>query len=555
MTYPISRYLDVRQSYFPSIRSDGRRVAFLYNMTGVPQVWQVPLSGSVDEPLWPEQVTFEHERVMGVWFSPAPGDGRSIYTRDVGGNEKAQIFVLPSDGSPERCLTADYETAMHIFGAWSGDGERILFAANRRHPGLFDLYVQPLDGEARLVWQNESPGYLHNQVFSPDGRRAAITRMASSFSHELFEIDLETGTARQYLASGDAVRFGACYYAADGQSLYLTTDRDADFIYVARLDLRSGELEPIVVPDWDCECLALAPDGKALAFAINVDGTHEIRLFDLDTGTMRKAPAVGDAPGLVADGFFVFSSDATQLVFSFTSATRTIDVFVWDLVRDRVCAVTRSSHGGVPISSFVAPELVRYPTFDQDATGKKRHIPAWFYKPVIDSDRPLPVVVMVHGGPEGQFRPGFHFLIQYFLHHGYAVFAPNVRGSTGYGKAYSHLDDVEKRMDSVADLAHAAHWLKAQPGIDGERLVVYGGSYGGFMVLSAVTTYPALWAAGVDIVGISNLATFLENTSDYRRGHREAEYGSLARDRAFLERIAPIHHVDRITAPLIVIHG
>ena len=146
-------------------------------------------------------------------------------------------------------------------------------------------------------------------------------------------------------------------------------------------------------------------------------------------------------------------------------------------------------------------------------------------------------------------------MIQYFLNNGYAVLAPNVRGSTGYGKTYSHLDDVEKRMDSVADLAHAARWLKARSDIDGERLAVYGGSYGGFMVLSALTTYPELWAAGVDIVGISNLATFLQNTSDYRRGHREAEYGSLARDRAFLERIAPINHIDRIVAPLIVIHG
>jgi dipeptidyl aminopeptidase/acylaminoacyl peptidase len=167
----------------------------------------------------------------------------------------------------------------------------------------------------------------------------------------------------------------------------------------------------------------------------------------------------------------------------------------------------------------------------------------------------VPVIVLVHGGPEGQFQPYFHFFIQYFVHHGYAVLAPNVRGSTGYGKAYSHLDDVEKRMDSVADLAQAAHWLKQQPGIDGERLVVYGGSYGGFMVLSALTTYPELWAAGVDIVGISNFVTFLENTSEYRRATREAEYGSLAHDRDFLERISPSRHIDALRAPLLIIHG
>jgi dipeptidyl aminopeptidase/acylaminoacyl peptidase len=167
----------------------------------------------------------------------------------------------------------------------------------------------------------------------------------------------------------------------------------------------------------------------------------------------------------------------------------------------------------------------------------------------------LPVIVVVHGGPESQFVPYFHFFVQYFVNNGFAVLAPNVRGSTGYGKAYSHLDDQRLRMDSVADLAHAAHWLKQQPGIDSDRIVVHGGSYGGFMVLAALTTNPELWAAGVDIVGISSLATFLENTSAYRRKSREAEYGSLEHDREFLEAIAPIKHVDRIRVPLMVIHG
>ena len=204
---------------------------------------------------------------------------------------------------------------------------------------------------------------------------------------------------------------------------------------------------------------------------------------------------------------------------------------------------------GLPVEQFVAPELIEFPTFDD------RQIPAWYYRPAASSDEPLPVVVIVHGGPESQTRPYFTFLAQYLVNNGYAVLAPNVRGSTGYGKAYSHLDDVERRMDSVADLAHAAYWLGEQPEIDAQRIAVYGGSYGGFMVLAALTNYPELWAAGVDIVGISNFVTFLENTSDYRRGHREAEYGSLARDRDFLESIAPMRHIERLVAPLMVIHG
>jgi dipeptidyl aminopeptidase/acylaminoacyl peptidase len=383
-----------------------------------------------------------------------------------------------------------------------------------------------------------------------------VARVSSSFHHELFEVDLQAGVARRLVETEEDVRYLGCCYAPGGRSLYLVTDLGADLLYVARLDLEGGELEKVSAPGWDCEALRLSPDGRRLAYALNVGGVHEIRLLDLDTGATRAAPSVvEDVPGLLVGEQLVFSPDGKRLAFSFTLATRTPDIYIWELETDGVYAATRSSHGGIPVETFVAPELIHYPTFDQDDAGKTRRIPAWLYQPTQDGDKALPVVVVVHGGPEGQYRPTFNWLIQFFLHNGYAVLAPNVRGSTGYGKAYSHLDDVERRMDSVADLAHAVHWLREQPGIDGERIVVYGGSYGGFMVLSALTTYPDLWAAGIDIVGISNLATFLENTSDYRRGHREAEYGSLARDRAFLERIAPINHVDQISVPLMVIHG
>jgi dipeptidyl aminopeptidase/acylaminoacyl peptidase len=463
-------------------------------------------------------------------------------------------LVLLSPDQPPRTLTAGHEGAMHTMGEWSPDGARILFAANRRDPGLFDLYLQPLEGEARMVWRNDQPGYLLNASFAPDGRRAVVTRMSSSFDHALFEIDLERGTARRLIDTGEPVRFTRCCYAADGQSLYVDTDLDADWLYIGRLDLESGEVTPLVAPGWDCESLERAPDGQALAYTVNVDGVRTPYILDLAAGTSRAAPGLDGGPGLVADGQLAFSPAGDRLAFAYTYATRAADVHVWDLARDRIDRATRSSHGGIPLARFVAPQLIHYPTFDDDDTGGTRRIPAWFYKPA-QAERPLPVIVLVHGGPEGQYSPSFHPLIQYWVDRGYAVLAPNVRGSTGYGKAYSHLDDVEKRMDSVADLAHAARWLRAQPEVDGARIVVYGGSYGGFMVLSALTAYPELWAAGVDIVGISNLATFLENTSGYRRKHREAEYGSLARDRAFLERIAPIHHVDQIDCPLFVIHG
>lgn len=548
--YPISRYLNIHSAYAPGLAADGQHVAFLSNASGIPQLWRVEIPAPGGVPLWPDQLTFAVERVLGVRSSPAEGDGRLIYARDVGGDENAQLFLLSPDGS-EVPLTAGHEGAMHVLGHWSTDAQSILFAANRRDPGLFDLYRQPLDGVAALIWQNDQPGFVETVDLSPDGRHAAVCRMGSGSSHDLFEVDLTSGEARRVNPADEQARYEAVWYAADGRSLYVDTDYHSDFLYVARLDLASGTLQPVVTAAWDVECLTRSPDGRWLAYVVNVNGASDLRLLDLSSGQERHAPAFSPAAGVVAmmEGYLTFSPDSARLAFSFTSAVRTSDIFVWDLAADTVQAVTRSSHAGLAPDSFTAPEVVHYTSFDG------RRIPAWSYKPTAYSGRPYPVIVVVHGGPEAQFQPYFQPIIQYFLHHGYAVLAPNVRGSTGYGKAYSHLDDVEKRLDAVADLAAAAYWLQRQPDIDGDRLAVYGGSYGGFMVLAALTLYPDLWAAGVDIVGISNMVTFLENTSAYRRAHREAEYGSLAHDREFLTQISPLNHVDQITAPLIVIHG
>jgi dipeptidyl aminopeptidase/acylaminoacyl peptidase len=407
-----------------------------------------------------------------------------------------------------------------------------------------------------MVWQNNTPGFLYNLHFSPDKKRAIFTRETSSFNHSLFEVNLVNGTVRRLLNHTQPIRIPACCYTKDGHGLYLTTDLDSDYLYVASLDPESGEIEKVAAPNWDCSGLALSPDGSHLAYLININGVDAITTMHTSTFETRQCPAPNDDPGIVQGGSLAFAPDSQSIAFSFSSATHTPDIYLWELATDNLRQMTRSSHGGLPTDEFVKPRLIQYPTFDYKKDNAIRKIPAWLYKPgIVTENSRLPVVIMPHGGPESQFRPAFHFLIQYFVHHGYCVLAPNVRGSTGYGKHYSHLDDVRKRMDSVKDLAFAAFWLKAQPEIDPARVIVYGGSYGGFMVLAALTTYPALWAAGVDIVGISNLATFLENTSDYRRAHREAEYGSLDQDRDFLEEIAPINHIDRIKAPLIVIHG
>jgi dipeptidyl aminopeptidase/acylaminoacyl peptidase len=546
MTYPLSRYLSVQQAYAPGFL-EGERLAFISTMTGLPQLYGVSLAKD-SELRWPDPLTFESDRVLGAW--PSPDGRRIVYARDAGGDENAQLFLLDAGGGLEAPLTAGYEGVMHAFGSWLPDGQSFLFAANRRRADRFDIYHQALQGEARVVFKHDEPGYLRQLVLSPDGKRVTLQRAVSSSRHDLFEIELETGEVRKLTPPDEAAIYEPAGYDESGRTLYLATDSGSDFNYLAALDLASLELTPLEQPGWDVELAELSPDRKRLAYVVNEAGASRLYCLMLETGKALACPQTARVAGVVGmmDGELVFSPDSRQLAFSFTSSGRSSDVFVWNLEENAVSAATRSSHAGLPVESFVEPRLIRYSSFDG------LEIPAWLYEPKGQSG-PIPVVVIVHGGPESQTRPSFNFLAQYLAHHGYAVLAPNVRGSTGYGKTYSHLDDVEKRMDAVADLAHAATWLKAQPRLDGERLTVYGGSYGGFMVLAALSHYPELFTAGIDIVGISNFVTFLKNTSGYRRAHREAEYGSLARDRDFLESISPLNRADRIRGPLMVVHG
>jgi dipeptidyl aminopeptidase/acylaminoacyl peptidase len=226
------------------------------------------------------------------------------------------------------------------------------------------------------------------------------------------------------------------------------------------------------------------------------------------------------------------------------------NVWVYDIRKNKLMQVTHSDRAGIAPASFVAPQLVHYKTFDG------RQIPAWFYLPAgAQSDGSLPTIVYLHGGPESQTRADFNPIIQYFVNNGYAVLAPNVRGSTGYGKTYHHLDDVAKRMDSVRDAAMAVEYLKSSGYAHPQKMACMGGSYGGFMVLSLVTQYPDLWAAGVDLYGVANFISFFKHTGPYRRKHRASEYGNPDKDADFLRSISPIHRVDRITAPMMILQG
>jgi dipeptidyl aminopeptidase/acylaminoacyl peptidase len=528
-----ARYLNIRSAYTPAWSAGGERVAFLTDITGTLQTWAVDADGG-----WPDQLTFFQDK---VWALDAAPDGeRFICTRDIGGNERYQLYLVSADGAEVRRITRD-DGAIHHFGAWSRDGARIAYASNARSGVHFDAYVQPAGGGPEMVFQGD--GNYRVLAWSPDGRYLVLSLEISSAHQVLYLLDLETGEPRALTPQDEPVSNRQVRWAADG-TLYLLTDRDREFTGLARLDVENGRVTYLVDHHHDLEALAVSPDARALAYVANVDGSTRLYIHDLDAG--RSGQVLGLPHGVIAEP--TFSPEGDRVAVSVQGPRHNQNIWTVDVASFEPRQVTRSSLAGVSQESLIAPQLIHYETFDG------RSIPAFFYRPA-EVEPPLPVILYVHGGPASQTRADFDPRFQFFLSRGYAILAPNVRGSSGYGKSYMALDDVHKRMDSVADLKSAVEWLRASGEVSPDRIAIYGRSYGGFMVLAAVTAYPDLWAAAIDVVGIGNWVTFLENTGPWRRAHREREYGSLAHDREFLESISPIHKIDLIRAPMLVIHG
>ncbi len=540
--YDVERYLNVRSAGGASFGPAGERLAFLLDSTGVDQVW------TVDEPgAWPEQRTFYDERVAFADWSPTRPE--LAFGMDEGGNERLQLYRLNATDGTVTDLTG-LPDAKHQWGGWSGDGDRFAFASNRRDEAVFDVYVQDRDAtgdDAELVLEGD--GWLEAGEWGPDDERLVVREAHWSFDQDIYVVDVETGETEHVTPHEGDVRYASVQWGPDGESLYLVTDEGSDTTYLARLDLDSGDLETVVDGgDWNVDGVVVHGGTGRLAYSRNVDGYTELGVGELDGPTDVFEFPTPDLPGGVA-GDVDFAPDGDRFALTVGGGDRNGNVYVVEVETGDAEQWTRAPTAGIPPETFRAPDLVRYESFDG------LEVPALFTLPEDAPEGETPVVVDIHGGPESQRRPGFSAVTQYLLDNGYAVFEPNVRGSTGYGREYTHLDDVEKRMDSVADIEAGVEWLADRPEVDPDRVVAMGGSYGGFMVLAALSEYPDLWAAGVDVVGIANFVTFLENTGDWRRSLREAEYGSLDDDREFLESVSPINNVDAIEAPLFVIHG
>ncbi len=511
------------------------------------------------------QLTFDNEPVGGVSANPARGARSFLFSRDRGGNENAQLYLQNLDSREVRRLTDG--KSRHGGAVWSRDGRRLAFQGNARNGINQDVYViEPGSAAApRLIVAAQTQTWTPLD-WSPDGQRLLLLDYRSVTDAALYVVEVATGTLTRVSLAGSAqssqtplqpqTGIGSARFAADGRGVWLTADLGGEFRQLRYVDLIDGSLRTLTAElPWDIEDFEPSADGRWLAYIANIDGYSELRLADLGAATTLQPRGL---PAGVISGLR-FDKNGSTLGMSIETANSPRDAWTYDLNKGEATRWTFSETGLVDPTRLATAQVFRYPSWDR-VGGAARQIPALIQKPL----RPAatgsrhPVVIDIHGGPEGQSRPGYSAYLQYLVAElGYVVIQPNVRGSTGYGRSFTLLDNGRLREDSVRDIGALLVWIAAQPDLDAKRVVVMGGSYGGYMVLASLIAYGDRLRGGIDVVGISNFVTFLESTAGYRRDLRRAEYGD-ERDpsmRAFLQRISPLERAHMIRRPLLVVQG
>ncbi len=548
----LRRFQNVRSARLLDWTADGRSLYVRTRFAEVSQIHRVDMPGGARH-----QLTFFEEPVGDVERQPA---GRLLtFTRDAGGDEFSQIFTFdPLTG--RSVMLTDGESRNGEF-EWSRDGRRLAFQSTRRNGASNDIWMldAAAPGAARIVLESPDGSWWAPAEFSASGSRLLVENYLSIADSRIHLLDLDAGEL-ELLAGGDgepSTNYPIGFDAGD-RGAWLITNRGGEFDQLAWLPLAGGAEPQIVTADipWDVDAATLCNDRRRLAFVVNEDGHSALYLLDTRTRRYRRVDSV--PTGQVYE--MKFSPDDRRLALTLNTPQNPSDAYVLELGREPtksgvLTRWTASEVGGLDTSRFVMPDLVHYRTFDE-VDGRPRRIPAWVYRP--PGDGPHPVVVYIHGGPESQSRPRFSSTFQMWLAKlGAAVVVPNVRGSAGYGKSYLALDNGFRREDSVRDIGALLDWIATQDDLDASRVAVYGGSYGGYMVLASAVHYSDRLAAAVDVVGISNFVTFLENTEDYRRDLRRAEYGD-ERDpamRAHLRKISPLNNVEAIDVPLLIVQG
>ncbi|MCG8432951.1 MAG: alpha/beta fold hydrolase [Gammaproteobacteria bacterium] len=542
----LARYLETRSTTLADWTHDGALlVRTRFKDTDQFHVITEPLGAR-------RQITFFPEPVFGGTVNANPKAGGFLFSKDVGGNEQNQIFYYDFATGHARLLSDG--ASRNGAPVWSKRGDKFAYFSTRRDGVNSDIYMGWTDAITPSAMIFKTDGAWVPLDWSPDDTKLLLWNYFSINESRLFIADIDTGEIVQVNPREEKqIGYWDAMFSADGEGVYLSSDEDSEFKQLRYYDLASQEMRSLSGDiSWDVDTFELSRNGRWLAYVTNQGGISKLYLHNLQEDKRVRGPEF--PMGVISS--IRFSHDSKNLAVALSTSQSPGDIFVYKLRSNELTRWTRSETGGLDSARFVEPELIEYPTFDQ-VDGKPRRIPAFVYRP-LEQNGSTPVVIRIHGGPESQYRPIFSSLTQYFVNEmGATVIAPNVRGSSGYGKSYLRLDNGLKREDSVKDIGALLDWIASRPELDEKRVMVYGGSYGGYMALASAVHYNNRLRGAINFVGISNFVTFLQNTKPYRRTLRRSEYGDerIPAMREFLVSISPSTHAHKITQPLLTVQG
>jgi len=541
--YPLETFFDYKAVSSATFSPEEKTIAYISNASGVHNIWTVPTSGGT-----PKQLTNEAKNTI-VFVTWCPNRDSLIYGQDQGGNENFHLYIMPARGGPATELTPGANVRAE-FLKWAKDGNSFLYMSNQRIPQFFDIYKMDLNtGKSEMLYQTQGSESFAD--WSDDGKKLAFSLFYVATDMDALVYDIESKKMEnltEHQGQGEIVN-GPVTFSPDSKWLYFVNDKDSEFMKLKRINLATKAVETIEEPDWDVISAGFSFNGRYFVTGINEDGSTKIKITDVQANKEVPLPQLpnGEIKGLD------FSRSERYLIYYFNGDRQPTNLYIVDLQNNKNQQLTNSLPKEIDQRNLSESELVRYATFD----GKQ--IPAYLYKPVnLKAGEKRPVIIEVHGGPMFQSTKSFSPLRQYLVNNGYVVLLPNVRGSTGYGKTYHILDDHDWGGAPLQDVVWGKKFLATLDYVDTAKVVILGGSYGGYMTLAGLTFAPDVFAAGVDICGPSNLQTLLASVPPYwepfiKYFHREV--GDPKKDQKFLKERSPLFSADRIQRPLFVIQG
>jgi len=542
----LQQYQNSRGAAFRDWAPDGKGILIGTRFAEVAQAHYIAEPGAARQ-----QLTFFDEPVRGADVCPDKSKNGFIFTKDIGGNEQHQLYFFNLDDGSVKLLT-DGENRFSN-GGWNRKGDKFLMTSNKRNGKDFDIYISTLETEpeeAKMIF--EANGIWYATDWSHDDNHLIIGNFISANESRLYVLNIETGDYYEVSNPEQKISYDGGYFSNNDRGIYYVSDENEEFKKLRYYDLETKK-ETILTGNlnWNVDEIEISKDGSRIAFTVNEGGY--INVYELKTAS-NEYNKIENIPNGQVYGLY-FNNDGNRLGMTINSPKFPSDVFVYDFNKKESTRWTYSEVGGLNTEQFIEPTLIEYPTFDK-VNGEQRNIPAFVYKP--EGEGPFPVLLTIHGGPESQYKPYFTPTYQYILKElKIAIVAPNVRGSSGYGKSFLLLDNGFKREDSVKDIGAVLDWIEQQPDLDASKIAVSGGSYGGYMSYATMINYSDKITCGISSVGISNFVTFLENTKEYRRDIRRAEYGD-ERDpamRKHLEAISPTNHADKLIKPIFIVQG